>query len=523
LRSLWRELFTDEEASNFAASVLGNLGIPGVILSPKLLPEDEYGSDNEIDGDAVKREFKNRFGGDNRGEPLVMMGPTDVNVLSWSPQQLDLAMNRRVPEERVTAVLGIHPMVVGLGAGLARSTFSNYGEARAAAYENTIIPWQRLFSAEIASQLLDDFETDSLLRFRVMFDLSEVRALADDQDALWRNADIGVKGGWAQVAEARQLVGLPVDDSHRIYLRNFRTVEVSADGPSPLAVLPNGEDPNPNPEDDDDSEGDEDDDDDDDSDVEERALKAYSPDSYVEAVTQATLPLMDPYADSLEEVFNTIGQEVADAYLRVEGLKAEEEEIDALVGRVMNAVAVNARFRELATELTTAHYTRVAEIVFQITGEQLGISMAFNLDDPVGIRVLEEGGKRMGLVDITEDTRRALFRTFADARELGEGPYDVARRIRQNVPAGRFTKAGARYRSVLIARTETKYAQNFSSLEAAKATETVTHMLAFDAQLGNSDPDCEERDGMQFTIREAEEAMRNEHPNGTLNFAPITN
>jgi phage portal protein BeeE len=34
LASLFREIFTDDEAANFTASLLRNLGVPGVVISP---------------------------------------------------------------------------------------------------------------------------------------------------------------------------------------------------------------------------------------------------------------------------------------------------------------------------------------------------------------------------------------------------------------------------------------------------------------------------------------------------------
>jgi hypothetical protein len=90
-----------------------------------------------------------------------MTGATKVQEFGFSPEQLTLKDLRRIPEERVTAVLGTPAVVVGLGAGLDRSTFTNYTEAREAAYEQAIIPPQALLAEEIWFQLLPDFEPPS--------------------------------------------------------------------------------------------------------------------------------------------------------------------------------------------------------------------------------------------------------------------------------------------------------------------------------------------------------------------------
>ena len=75
----------------------------------------------------------------------------------------------------------------------------------------------------------------------------------------------------------------------------------------------------------------------------------------------------------------------------------------------------------------------------------------------------------------------------------------------------------------MIARTETKWAQNESSLRAYEQSPDIKKVIAFDAQLGpdRSDPDCIARNGREFLIKDARQEMGREHPNGTLSFAPV--
>jgi HK97 family phage portal protein len=223
LASVLREVFTDDEAANFSAALLRNLGIPGVILAP----DDDITAVNPDDALALKEKYVQTFGGDKRGEPMVVTSRIKPTVLSFSPEQMNLKDLRRVPEERITAVLGVAAIVAGMGAGLDRSTFANYGEAREAAYEENIIPTQRLLAAELQTQLLPDFADEE--RQRVDLDRSQVRILQEDQDSLYTRVDTAVKGGWATVADARRAVGLPVDETHDIYLRPVNVIEVPAD------------------------------------------------------------------------------------------------------------------------------------------------------------------------------------------------------------------------------------------------------------------------------------------------------
>jgi phage portal protein BeeE len=136
LASLFREIFTDDEAANFTAVLLKNFAVPGVILAPS----NTGGALGRVDPEGVKKKYLETFGGDERGTVMALSAPTDVKVLSWSPEQMNLRELRRIPEERITAVLGVSAIVAGLGAGLDRSTFTNFGEARRAAYQESIIP-----------------------------------------------------------------------------------------------------------------------------------------------------------------------------------------------------------------------------------------------------------------------------------------------------------------------------------------------------------------------------------------------
>ena len=122
LQSLLREVFTDEEAANYTASILRNMGVPGVILAPSDNETTEPMSDEDVE--SVKRSFMQRFGGDRRGEPMVMDTKLDVHIISFSPEQMNLRRLRQIPEERVSAVSGVHSIVVGFGSGTETSTTS---------------------------------------------------------------------------------------------------------------------------------------------------------------------------------------------------------------------------------------------------------------------------------------------------------------------------------------------------------------------------------------------------------------
>lgn len=242
LASLFREIYTDDEAANFTASLLTNLGVPGVVIAPA----NTGVASSRTDPEAVKTAFMEKFGGDKRGEPLVLTAPTDVKVLSFSPEEMNLRELRKVPEERISGVLGIAAMVAGLGAGLERSTFTNYGEARKAAYEESCIPLQSLIAADLDVQLLPDFASeDQIARdgLETGFDYRHVKALQESVEGIWKRNESSATKGLITRAAFKRAVGEPVTDQDDVYVIPNNYVVVPAGGnkpPSGRLTLPGG-------------------------------------------------------------------------------------------------------------------------------------------------------------------------------------------------------------------------------------------------------------------------------------------
>lgn len=235
LKSVLREVFTDDEASAFTASLLSNMGVPGLMVTP-----EKGVTVSEEDAKEAKSDLMSLFTGDRRGEPIVMTSATKIEQFGFSPEQLMLRELRRIPEERVTAVLGVPAIVAGLGAGLDRSTFTNMGEAREAAYEAGIIPMQRNLAETIRFSLLPEFEPDPTV-WRFGFDLDDVRVLREDALREARRVDLLWRGGEITRAEARRSLGLPVDeDRDNVFLVAKNMTLIGPDGPEAIPSGTNG-------------------------------------------------------------------------------------------------------------------------------------------------------------------------------------------------------------------------------------------------------------------------------------------
>jgi HK97 family phage portal protein len=212
LKTVLREIYGDESAGQMATALVANSGVPNVLITPK----DEFGPSPE-EAEQIARTYKQKTGGKNRGMPLVLSGAMNVEKLAFSPKELDIGQLRRIPEERISAVLGVPAILAGLGAGLERATYSNAKELREFFTENKLIPLWKQIGEELTQQILLVDYTDNVNEY-ACYDFADVRALQQDTDELYNRLNVGVQGGWITVAEAREAVGLPTDDTQNVYL-----------------------------------------------------------------------------------------------------------------------------------------------------------------------------------------------------------------------------------------------------------------------------------------------------------------
>lgn len=207
LGALMREVGIDDQAANFNAAVLRNLGIIGIIVSPK----DKGPLPTKDAIEKTKEYLKTMFTGDKRGEPLVHGSPIDVQLLQYQMQNFDTSPIRDVSEERVCAALGLPAAVVGFGTGLQQTKVgATMKEMRQLAWTGGIIPVQRVVSKQIGRQLLAEYETDRRQPARFVFDVAQVRALWEDNNEKHERVRGDYKDGIIDRAEARRETGRPV-------------------------------------------------------------------------------------------------------------------------------------------------------------------------------------------------------------------------------------------------------------------------------------------------------------------------
>jgi HK97 family phage portal protein len=495
LDSAIREIFMDNESSEFVSALLGNMGVPGVVISPKggaMVAADDVA--------ATKAWFTEQFGGSNRGKPLVMGAPTDVSPYGFNPQQMNMSESRDVAEERVCALIGVPAAVVGFGAGLQSTKVgATMKEMREQAWQNGVLPYALLIADELQRSLLPLFKKADGLT--VEWNTDGVKALQEDEDKRTER--------WGKRLASGAITGMEADDSHKIYLRPINLMEVPegqkpAPPAAPLTPLPPkglkhagaGDHSHDEPA------------------GERVSAEAYKRGAaFVRATQRQFNGLSDAVEGQLKRLFVELG-EAAGAAASGKARAAKQDD-DGLVEQILAKLGID-KWQNRLKAVYIAHYEAAAKATSEALADA---GIAGDMPDAVARSVIGAGGRRAAMVDLDAQTRTAIFDALAEGREAGEGTEALAKRIVGHVEGGHWKSAETRAR--VIARTETKYAQNISTIERAKAG-GVELFIVFDGRLGpgRSKPDHIDRDGSIATATEADAMAEAEHPNGTLSFAP---
>jgi len=236
LSTLLREVFTDDEAANFSAKILENMGVPGLMVSPK----SDASRPSPAEVEKLKAYLQTAFSGDNKGASMVMGSPTDVQQFGFDPNKLTLSALRDIAEERVCACLGLPAAVVGFGSGMQSTKVgATMRELRRLAWVQCLTPMQQSLARQLTAQLLPDFVSQTR-RFRVRFDMSDVGVFEEEDAVFAQRVTQMVTAGVLRVDRAQEMLGLEVDDTQQVYLRPSNSLPVDKDGKPIKPAAPPG-------------------------------------------------------------------------------------------------------------------------------------------------------------------------------------------------------------------------------------------------------------------------------------------
>lgn len=211
--SLVTELYGDGKMAAFMAAIMTNMGIQVPLISPA-----DGNHIGPVAAAALKEMWIAKTTGSRAGEPIVSDLPVKAEKFGFSPQELDLSALRLIPESRVSAVTGIPAATLQLLVGQQNGTsYASSEQARQQGYEEVIIPIQNAWAEKMHWQLLGDFESN-LNAVRFEFDVSTVRVLQEDRDALYRRESEALRAGGQTLNQFLAAVGKqPLGEEGDVY------------------------------------------------------------------------------------------------------------------------------------------------------------------------------------------------------------------------------------------------------------------------------------------------------------------
>jgi HK97 family phage portal protein len=225
LAAVMREVYIDDAAAGFTAAILKNLGIIGVIFSPKggTIPPDQ--------AEKLKAYVQANFTGEKRAQAMMFTNEMNAQLLQYNLQGFDVGPIRDIVEERVSAALAIPAAVIGFGTGLQQTKVgATMREMVKLAWQGGIEPNQAIMADELDRSLLPEFQKNDDL-FRTHFDTSQVEALTESPTERATRLGGLVRDNIVKVNEARQEMGYASDPSVDKYARELMPAAPASDPP----------------------------------------------------------------------------------------------------------------------------------------------------------------------------------------------------------------------------------------------------------------------------------------------------
>lgn len=205
LTTITREIFGDSAVATYAANLLAGNGVIPYVVGI----DDKEGLLNQEDLNNIKAKLTEQTTGKNAGQGLVLSARSSFNRTGLTPQEMDVRSTRYMAQEVFAQVTGLPPQVLNFGAGLERSIYNNMQEADRRAVDQYLQPLWWHIAQELTHQLLPDFDQDET--HFIEFDLSEVGALQENQDNVWKRVGQAYQDGLIKRSEARTAIDYEAD------------------------------------------------------------------------------------------------------------------------------------------------------------------------------------------------------------------------------------------------------------------------------------------------------------------------
>ena len=194
-----RDIDINNLATEWNMRLIQNQNRPGMLLLFK-------GSLTEEQFDSLEKQFNDVSGPGDAGRILTIEsdeGIVDAKPYNWSPAEMDWLESNRETARRIAMAFGVPSMLLGIPGD---NTYSNYQEARAAMWEDTVIPLLNYFRGEFNNWIFGwMYGQPNIMKYD--YNLDNVPALQIRRDAIWKRAN---ESTFLTIDEKRELVGYKI-------------------------------------------------------------------------------------------------------------------------------------------------------------------------------------------------------------------------------------------------------------------------------------------------------------------------
>ncbi len=204
-----KQVDVDNAATSFLKHFFDQGVVPyGLLKSKQTLVDEEVAR--------IRERLKAQYAGQqNWGETLILDADADYQRMGMSFQEMTFGDLDARNEVRICQALDVPPILVGAKVGLDRATYSNYAQARAAFWQDMLIPG-------VYQRFEDAFDAGlGTAEVWLAYDYSNVPALREDETAKAETASRLFLGGLVTRGEGRALADptlppiRPEDDGFR--------------------------------------------------------------------------------------------------------------------------------------------------------------------------------------------------------------------------------------------------------------------------------------------------------------------
>jgi len=146
------------------------------MLENGMTPSGVLWTDSEVSDTSFNRlqeQFNGKYAGaKNSGKPMILDGGLKWQGMSFSPRDMEFVGGKRLSQLDVCQVLRVPPQIIGIEGS---QTFANYEQARAAFYEDEVIPMVNGLLSELLGFLRKDFKIPPT--YKLIVDADGITAL----------------------------------------------------------------------------------------------------------------------------------------------------------------------------------------------------------------------------------------------------------------------------------------------------------------------------------------------------------